>query len=70
MRQVRHPLVDADIDGIVHHIPEVTRDFDATWLRLDEIDALLAAIAERPLSRIRLDVALDGWHGVSGDTAD
>ena len=51
MRQIRHPLVDADIDGIVDHILDVSGDFDA---------------AERPLSGIRLDGALDGWlvrHG-------
>jgi plasmid stabilization system protein ParE len=66
VRQVRHPLVDADIDGIVDHILEVTGDVDAAERRLDEIDALLAAIAERPLSGVRLDGALDGWlvrHG-------
>ena len=66
MRQIRHPLVDADIDGIVDHVLAVSGDFDAAERRLDEIDALLAAIAERPLSGIRLDGALDGWlvrHG-------
>lgn len=51
MRQIRHPLVDADIDGIVDHIVDVSGDFDA---------------AERPLSGIRLDAPLEGWlvrHG-------
>jgi hypothetical protein len=66
LRQIRHPLVDADIDGIVDHILEISGDFDAAERRLDEIDALLAAIAERPLSGIRLDAPLQGWlvrHG-------
>jgi hypothetical protein len=66
LRQIRHPLVDADIDGIVDHVLEVSGDFDAAERRLDEIDALLAAIAERPLSGIRLDGPLEGWlarHG-------
>jgi plasmid stabilization system protein ParE len=66
LRQIRHPLVDADIDGIVDHILEVSGDFDAAERRLDEIDALLAAIAERPLSGARLEGPLQGWlvrHG-------
>lgn len=66
MRQIRHPLVDTDIDGIVDHILAVSGDVDAAERRLDEIDALLAAIAERPLSGIRLEGPLRGWlarHG-------
>jgi len=62
LRQIRHPHVDADIDGIVDHILEVSGNLDAAERRLDEIDALLAAIVERPLSGIRLE----GWlvrHG-------
>jgi plasmid stabilization system protein ParE len=66
LRQIRHPLVEADIDGIVDHILAVSGDLDAAERRLDEIDALLAAIAEHPLSGIRLDGPLEGWlvrHG-------
>jgi hypothetical protein len=66
LRQIRHPLVDADIDGVVDHILKVSGDFDAAERRLDEIDALLAGIAERPLSGIRLEGPLEGWlvrHG-------
>lgn len=66
MRHVPHPLVDADIDGIVDHILEVSGDFDAAQRPLDEIDTLPASIAERPLSGIRLDAPLEDWlvrHG-------
>jgi len=66
LRQIRHPLFDADIDGIVDHILAVSGDVAAVERRLDEIDALLAAIAERPLSGIRLEGPLEGWlarHG-------
>lgn len=70
MRQSKHPLVDRDLIGIVEHIVEVTQgDFDAAVRRLDEIDALIRAIAANPTSGMRLTGPLGGWlvrHGGRG----
>lgn len=70
MRQSRHPLVRRDVIGIFDHILETTKgDLAAAERRLDEIDDLLAAIAENPASGIRLDGKLVGWlarHGGRG----
>ena len=69
MRLVRHPFFERDLIGIVDHIIEVTPGDTASVLRrLDEIDALLEAIAENPTSGVRLAGKLDGWlvrHGGS-----
>jgi len=71
MRQIKHPLVDKDLIGIVEHIVEVTQgDFDAALRRLDEVDALLRDIAANPTSGMRLAGTLDGWlvrHGGRGN---
>lgn len=70
MQFVRHPFVERDIIGIAEHIVEVTGgDTAAAFRRMDEIDALLAAIRENPTSGIRLTGKLEGWlvrHGGSG----
>jgi plasmid stabilization system protein ParE len=70
MRQIRHPLVRRDVMGIFDHILQTTRgDLAAAERRLDEIDALLAAIADNPTSGVRLDGRLAGWlarHGGRG----
>ncbi len=70
MRQIRHPLVERDIIGIVDHIFEITDgDIAAARSRLDEIDTLIDSIADNPTSGNRLDGALDGWlvrHGGRG----
>ena len=70
MRFVRHPFFERDLIGIVDHIIEVTPGDTASVLRrLDEIDALLEAIAENPTSGVRLAGKLDGWlvrHGGTG----
>jgi len=70
MRQIRHPLVRRDVMGIFDHILETTQgDLAAAERRLDEIDALLEAIADNPASGVRLDGRLAGWlarHGGRG----
>lgn len=70
MRFVRHPFFERDLIGIVDHIVEVTDgDTAAASRRLDEVDALLQAIAETPSSGVRLAGTLDGWlvrHGGMG----
>lgn len=70
MRFVRHPFVERDLIGIVDHIVKVTDgDVAAAERRLDEVDALLEAIASNPTSGVRLSDTLDGWlvrHGGSG----
>jgi plasmid stabilization system protein ParE len=67
MRQVRHPLVRRDVMGIFGHVLETTRgDLAAAERRLDEIDALLAAIGDNPASGTRLDGKLAGWHARHG----
>lgn len=70
MRFVRHPFFERDLIGIVDHIVEVTDgDVAAAERRLDEVDALLQAIASNPTSGTRLSGKLDGWlvrHGGSG----
>ncbi|MDO9641209.1 MAG: type II toxin-antitoxin system RelE/ParE family toxin [Pseudotabrizicola sp.] len=70
MRLIRHPLVQHDLLALVDHIVETTQgDFAAAARRLDEIDALLAAIAGNPLSGMRLSPPLEGWlvrHGGRG----
>lgn len=70
MRFVRHPFFERDLIGIVDHILGVTQgDAAAAFRRLDEVDALLHAIAENPTSGMRLAGNLDGWlvrHGGTG----
>lgn len=70
MRQIKHPLVEQDLIGIVEHIVEVTQgDFAAAARRLDEIDDLIRDIAANPTSGMRLTGPLDGWlvrHGGRG----
>lgn len=70
MRFVRHPFFERDLIGIVDHIVEVTAgDTGTAHRRLDEVDALLQAIAETPASGVRLTGTLDGWlvrHGGTG----
>jgi plasmid stabilization system protein ParE len=70
MRLVRHPLVRRDVLGIVDHILETTGgNLAAAERRLDEIDALLEAIAANPASGVRLEGKLVGWlarHGGRG----
>ncbi len=70
MRFVRHPFFERDLIGIVDHILKVTQgDTAAARRRLDEIDALLEAIAENPTSGVCLAGTLEGWlvrHGGTG----
>ena len=70
MRFIRHPFFERDLIGIVDHIVEVTdSDVAAASRRLDEVDALLEAIASNPNSGVRLNGKLDGWlvrHGGAG----
>lgn len=70
MRFIRHPFFERDLIGIVNHIIEVTDgDVAAAGRRLDEVDALLEAIAANPTSGARLSGKLDGWlvrHGGTG----
>jgi plasmid stabilization system protein ParE len=70
MRFIRHPFFERDLIGIVNHIFEVTDgDVAAASRRLDEVDALLEAIASNPNSGFRLNGKLDGWlvrHGGAG----
>lgn len=70
MRFIRHPFFERDLIGIVNHIVEVTDgDVAAASRRLDEVDALLEAIASNPNSGFRLNGKLDGWlvrHGGAG----
>ena len=70
MRFIRHPFFERDLIGIVNHIVEVTDgDLAAASRRLDEVDALLEAIASNPNSGFRLNGKLDGWlvrHGGAG----
>lgn len=70
MRTILHPLVRCDVMGIFAHVLETTRgDLAAAERRLDEIDALLRAIADNPASGVRLDGPLAGWrvrHGGRG----
>lgn len=71
MRLVQHPFVQRDLIGIADHIVDVTQgDLAAAERRLDEVDALLSAIVENPLSGMRLDGKLEGWlvrHGGAGN---
>ncbi|MCB1405574.1 MAG: type II toxin-antitoxin system RelE/ParE family toxin [Rhodobacteraceae bacterium] len=69
MRLVRHPLVEQDIRALAEHILTVSGDPAAALRRLDEIDALIAAILQNPDLGTRLDGALHGWrvrHGGQG----
>ena len=70
MRFIRHPFFERDLIGIVDHILAVTDgDVAAAGRRLDEVDALLQAIASNPTSGLRLSGELDGWlvrHGGAG----
>jgi len=70
MRQIRHPLVRRDVEEIFEHVLATTQgDLDAAERRLDDIDALLAAIAANPTSGFRLEGPLGGWivrHGGMG----
>ena len=67
MRSIQHPFFERDIIGIANHIVEVTQgDTAAAYQRLDEIDALLEAIASNPASGHCLSGNLEGWlvrHG-------
>lgn len=69
-RFVRHPFFERDLLGIVDHIVDVTDgDVAAAGRRLDEVDALLKAIASSPTSGVRLSGKLEGWlvrHGGAG----
>jgi len=71
MRFIQHPFFERDIIGIANHIVEVTQgDTGAAYRRLDEIDALLEAIANNPASGLRLSGNLEGWlvrHGGTGN---
>lgn len=70
MHFVRHPFFERDLIGIVDHIVGVTDGgFAAASRRLDDVDALLEAIADNPTSGVRLSGKLDGWlvrHGGAG----
>jgi len=70
MRLIRHPWVGRDLVALVDHIVEVTQgDFAAAARRLDEVDALLAAILASPGSGMRLAAPLEHWlvrHGGRG----
>lgn len=62
MRLIRHPLVGQDLIALVDHIVEMTQgDFAAAERRLDEIDALLADIADNPMSGMRLQSPMKSW---------
>lgn len=67
MKLVPHPFIARDIDGRVEHIVATTSgDVGAALKRLDEIDALTAAILDNPSSGRRLSGQLEGWlvrHG-------
>lgn len=69
-RQIRHPLVRRDVIGMFDHVFETTQgDLVAAEQRLDEVDDLLRAIADKPASGVRLDGPLAGWlvrHGGRG----
>ena len=70
MWQIRHPLVEKDLRNLVDHVLRVTGDdFAAAGRHLEEVDSLLADVAENPLSGIRLSERLGGWlirHGGRG----
>jgi plasmid stabilization system protein ParE len=67
MRRIRHPLVRRDVIGLFDHVLETTQgDLMAAERRLDEIDALLDAIADNPASGVRLDGKLAGWRARHG----
>ncbi len=70
MRIIRHPFVERDLIGMVDHIVDVTQgDVAAAVRRLDEVEALIAAILENPRSGVRLGGTLSGWlvrHGGAG----
>ncbi|MEG3663219.1 type II toxin-antitoxin system RelE/ParE family toxin [Celeribacter halophilus] len=62
MRLILHPFVQRDLIGIADHIVDVTQgDITAAERRLDEVDALLSAILDNPLSGMRLRGKLHGW---------
>lgn len=67
---IRHPLVKRDLAALVDHIVEATQgDFAAAGRRLDQVDNLLAEIAAKPHSGMRLAPPLEGWlvrHGGRG----
>ena len=70
MRFIRHPFFERDLIGIVDHIVEVTDgDVAAASRRLDEVDALLEAIASNPNSGVRLNGKLDRWLVRHGGTS-
>ncbi len=60
IRKDFHPLFFKDIYRIEEHILSVTDDFAAASRRLDEIDALIAAIRDNPLSGTRMPHPLEG----------
>ena len=62
MRFIQHAFFKRDLIGIVNHIVEVTQgDTAAAYRRLDEIDALLEAIANNPASGLSLSAPLKSW---------
>lgn len=70
MRIVRHPMVARDLRALATHIFDSTGgDLAAALRRLDEVEALIAAIAENPQTGARLAPAGSGWrvrHGGRG----
>lgn len=69
MRLVRHPLLARDIRALAEHVLDVSGDPGAALKRLDEVDALIAAILDNPDLGAQLDGALRGWqvrHGGQG----
>ena len=65
-RLALHPLVPGDVVRIGRHIAEVSGDSSAGRRRVEEAEALLAAIAEAPLLGAPLDGALDGFRRRQG----
>ena len=69
MQIIRHPFVERDILGMVHHVPQTSEEDDAALhRRLDELDTLLHDILEDPTSGLRLRGQCDSWlvrHGGS-----
>ena len=65
-RLALHPLGPADVVRIGRHVARVSGDPSAGRRRVQEADALLAAIAEAPLLGAPLDGALDGFRRRQG----
>ena len=62
IRLERHPLVRRDLREMVRHIIDVSGERRAAEARLDEVDALLAAIVANPRSGAHLSGNLAGWR--------